>query len=600
MINLKRKIAGIVLAVTMAVTVSPITAAAMEKDTSDSVISVPVIEQDAFDSVVSGQAVEKDTSDIEISTPAKEKVSSDSVITGTFGKYNIEYKYSDSFFAKDPKEYDPHMATMSMNLAFASTNYVKNGDYSNGAKNVKDILSNIGFGNGENKEVFVNDGYTNKPTEDSIGCAIASKEINVGNDTTRAISITIRSGEYGKEWASNVTLGTDGEAKGFADSADKVMNCFDEFVNKYPEIKGDIDSGKVAFWVQGFSRGGAVANLTAKRLIDRYQDNNDKVYAYCLEAPQGGVASAEVSGKDYRSIHNVINKDDPVPYVAPTEMGFKRYGVDHYVNDDSSDKDNLRTNSVFGNNQADNDIDMKLSSDRLSRVEDEVRKIVNNGNIDEYKPFTITGKKLKVSLKNLLNPVSFEDTDNKDTSGCIKNILGLVANKVGRENYANKGVQDAAARLMQYLNSDVELRGFLNDIDKTDLAIKVGIHTFTNTSSDDKTWGMVKDMFYDLISGKEKEDGYKLELTEATRNNLIEGLRIHLKNNTKLAERLSAYPGGSGMAIDDIALIAKEVVNSVEDVDSLLTFGMNACGLINNHTMVQTLAWLRTADSWYM
>ncbi len=587
MVKLNRLVAGIVLAASLIATATPTTSMAMEQE----VTKQEVTEQESTEQEVT----EKDNTEKD----SKEQKSKDQVITGTYGDKNVNYKYSDSFFANDPKVYDTHMATMSMNMTYASCTYIKGNDYSDGAKTVKDILGTIGFGDGSDKEVFVNDGYTNKPTTDSIGCAIASKEINVGNDTKRAISITIRSANYENEWASNVTLGTNGEAKGFSDSADKVVKSLDEYLSKYPEVKEDVDNGNTAFWIQGFSRGGAVANLTAKRLIDRYQEKNDKVFAYCIEAPQGGVESAEISGKDYSSIHNIINKDDLVPYVAPTEMGFKRYGVDHYLNDESSNPDNLRTNSIFKNNKADNDIDLTVSQDRLDKVKEEVKKLVGNGNTKDYMPFTVTGKKLNISLKNITSPVSISDTDGVSTSGCIQNFLDLVSKKIGRDGYVNKGVQDASVRLMQYLNSGSELRNLINDIDKKDLAIKVGAYTFVNTSGSDKTWGMLKDMFSDWISGREKEDGYKIELTEATRNNLIEGLRIHLKNDSKLRERLSGYEGGSDKALDDIALIAKEVVNSIDDVDSLLTFGMNVGGMINNHTMLQTLAWLRTSDSWY-
>ena len=59
----------------------------------------------------------------------------------------------------------------------------------------------------------------------------------------------------------------------------------------------------------------------------------NEVVAYCMEAPQGGVQSAEHPDRDYRPIHNVINVDDLVPYVAPSAYGFKRYGVDHYAFD---------------------------------------------------------------------------------------------------------------------------------------------------------------------------------------------------------------------------------------------------------------------------
>ena len=38
-----------------------------------------------------------------------------------------------------------------------------------------------------------------------------------------------------------------------------------------------------------------------------------------------------IRGSNYACIHSVINRADVVPRVAPVSMGFKRYGVDHYI-----------------------------------------------------------------------------------------------------------------------------------------------------------------------------------------------------------------------------------------------------------------------------
>ena len=248
--------------------------------------------------------------------------------------YDLMFRYSDGLFEENPFGYNAHMATMSDILAEASTTYVKNGDYSNGAKSVKEVLEQCGFENREESE-----SYTVKPTADSIACAFGSKDIETADGEITVILITIRSAGYEAEWASNVTLGDEGEAKGFADSADQVVRYLDEYLDKHPALREAAEAGKASFWLQGFSRGGAVANLTAKRLIDEYQTTGDKFYAYTMEAPQGGIASAEKADRDYSCNHNVVNKDDLVPFVAPSDMGFKRYGVDHYVNDTTFNTD---------------------------------------------------------------------------------------------------------------------------------------------------------------------------------------------------------------------------------------------------------------------
>ena len=187
-----------------------------------------------------------------------------------------DFTYSDYFFDADPKAYDPSLATMSCVMTDASSTYKEWNNYSNGAKTVSDVLGMIGSG-----DIFVNDDYKAKPTADSVGCVIASKKASLGGrKDAYIISVTIRSAEYEKEWVSNVTLGKSGEAKGFSDSAAKVKKCIDEYISSREELKKAVADGKAAIWFQGFSRGGAVANLTAKRCIDDYIKASVFAYQY--------------------------------------------------------------------------------------------------------------------------------------------------------------------------------------------------------------------------------------------------------------------------------------------------------------------------------
>ena len=187
------------------------------------------------------------------------------IISGVYQRdgFNIDFKYSDGFFETEPKQYNPHIATMSCNLANASTTVESGSDYSKGPKTIKDLLTLMGF-----EDLYASPAYTQEPTPDTVACAIGSKTVETEQGTKKVISITVRSANYEKEWASNVTIGTEGEAEGFAKAADQVT----KEVNQYLEDNGlteDAANGNVVFWLSGFSRGGATANLTAKRLIDQ-------------------------------------------------------------------------------------------------------------------------------------------------------------------------------------------------------------------------------------------------------------------------------------------------------------------------------------------
>ena len=253
------------------------------------------------------------------------------------------YFYSDGYFADTPHIYNPSLATMSLALANVASNAAKtetdynipSGTYSNLFRHAKQLLSDIGI---KDEDIYVNNGFDKKPTIDTIGMIMGSKEISIDGETYILIPIAVRGNDYGAEWASNFTLTESGEAYGFANAAAMVLEQIQNYIstNTSFDITSALNEGRVKFWLVGFSRGSAVANITSKRLTDVYGEAGNSIYAYCFEVPKGGTDAAELNEEwtyngVYANIHNIINRNDPITYVAPEQMGFKRYGVDHYV-----------------------------------------------------------------------------------------------------------------------------------------------------------------------------------------------------------------------------------------------------------------------------
>ena len=242
------------------------------------------------------------------------------------------FYYSDGFFAGDTNTYNPQLATASMCLAGAagySNEYGKDdrtggmsSDYLDKSQNFRQFVSDIGC---KDEDIFVNNFNVMKPDADTIGVGIASKPIF---GTKTLVIIGVRGMGYEKEWISNMSLGASGEAAGWSSAATQVMAELDAYLTR----KGiDGTSENTIFWIAGYSRAGATSNLTAKRIVDKYDNNGTHTFAYPLEAPKGGVASEKVDGNNYNCIHNVVNQNDIVPWTGTTEMGFIRYGVDHYI-----------------------------------------------------------------------------------------------------------------------------------------------------------------------------------------------------------------------------------------------------------------------------
>ncbi len=225
--------------------------------------------------------------------------------------------YSDGYFMQDAHIYNEHLASMSLSLAMAAfnSNY---GAWNTRSRNIKRLYEDLDF-----QDIRTNDGYDVQPTRNTIGIAMAHRKLE---DGSTLIAVALRGTNYDSEWASNVTIGTSGEAKGFLDATDQTMDMIVTYLNSHL-----LNPSDVKFWVTGYSRTGAVSNMVAKKLIDAYNSDGSRVYAYCNAPANGGTESELVEGNDYSGIHNIINATDIVPWVATYEMGFIRYGTDHNV-----------------------------------------------------------------------------------------------------------------------------------------------------------------------------------------------------------------------------------------------------------------------------
>lgn len=244
------------------------------------------------------------------------------------GNLEAKYFYTDGYFAESPTVYNEHMATTSVNLTLASSaSELGEREYTQeiASENLTKFMRDLGYSEMQinyTKPAYYGD---NASPLSTIGYVISSKKVNLNDSEHTIVSMTVRSAEYADEWASNVTLGDGtGEAEGFSDAATQVF----EAIQNYLDDK-NIDTNTVKFWITGYSRGGATANIVSKRLTDIY--GGEKVYGYTFEAPRGGVKTEIKLGESYLNIHNIINKADLVTYVGPVEMGFVRYGHDVYV-----------------------------------------------------------------------------------------------------------------------------------------------------------------------------------------------------------------------------------------------------------------------------
>ena len=215
--------------------------------------------------------------------------------------FTWEFPYSDEFFTTPPDRFSPAFACGSLGLAsstFRSTNGTLDPQY-------EVYLTEAGFHD------LYSFGY-DKPTEtNSLSGVIGRKQIG---DFTVIAAAACGQG-YEKEWGGNLQVGAGDVHEGFSLAA----RIFEKNLKKY--VRDNKIKGKKKLWLAGYSRAGAVANLTAADMIasGEYED----VYAYLFGVPANTKHPEPLTG-----IYNILGQYDPVPQVPFDAWGFKRYGTD--------------------------------------------------------------------------------------------------------------------------------------------------------------------------------------------------------------------------------------------------------------------------------
>ena len=248
--------------------------------------------------------------------------------TYTDGDLTDIYYYTDEVFYGSAFEYNEHLATMSMILASASiSSQEADADYGIKSQNLSYLLREWDF-----QGFAVNDYYTQRPGEQTMGVGMAYKVIGEGEDAFTLLAIVPRSAGYQKEWAGNFTVGTDGLHEGFATGRDIIL----EFAGKYVEEHGDNFVGDVKIWTVGYSRGAGVANLLAAYLDDHCDlvgngVKKENIFAYTFGTPSNVQYETEEEKaaleSNYLNIHNRYSEYDIVTYAPFKDWNFTYYGT---------------------------------------------------------------------------------------------------------------------------------------------------------------------------------------------------------------------------------------------------------------------------------
>ena len=537
------------------------------------------------------------------------------------------FYYSDGFFAEDNYVYNTHLATTSLNMAMSAF-YANeggsgpSGNYGIKSQNIGQFLMDIGC---EKQNIYMNGFNKTRPQTDSIGVTIGQKKLKTadGKETNRIlVPIAIRGANYEKEWASNVTLGSQrengGEAKGFSTAAQIVKSEVDQYIENYG-LKKAVEEGRVDFWISGYSRAGATTNLTARRLVDSYsprKGSGNRVFAYCNEAPQGGWESAKTAGNNYDCIHSVINKTDLVPRVAPSFMGFKRYGVDHFIPGTAAGASNgVSDNTEYAVGSASY---QSLKPRMMNQL-----KILNPyiKFDDSFQGYGLNTAILKAATHTLsVNPVNWIKASYHYGAATLR---------------AAKGYQAVITKLPKPLSMDAYLDDFFkylgewSGVTRDSYMAPTQINSIENAARNmmamafDSTFeelNLFKDSvvalwggtthFYDLLfliyGGLSSYHKMSEEHRLVIANQLIDWI-----DSTKVLNKLNLKPEEADrMKKKDLPTLCRFLLTflsrdydkgtyGTDGMEQILTFAANVGNIMSNHFPEVNLAWLRVQDSLY-
>ncbi|SFR71765.1 cellulose binding domain-containing protein [Anaeromicropila populeti] len=156
---------------------------------------------------------------------------------------------------------------------------------------------------------------------------IGHRKVTYNGVTKEVVAVVVRgTNSTLAEWASNFDVGdtstyttssdwaVKANHKGFDIAATRILKYLTTYLAAYVN-----SSVTKAIWVTGHSRGAAISNILGARLVDK----GYTTFAYTYAAPNTTTAA---TAKNYKSIFNIMNSDDFVPYLPMTAWGFTRYG----------------------------------------------------------------------------------------------------------------------------------------------------------------------------------------------------------------------------------------------------------------------------------
>ncbi|MBQ6147499.1 hypothetical protein IJI70_01480 [Candidatus Saccharibacteria bacterium] len=274
------------------------------------------------------------------------------------------------------------------------------------------------------------------------------------------------------EWLSNFNVGTSGDHAGFNESAGYIKERLDEYI--YTNHLSDYK-----IWMVGYSRGGAVVDLVAKKINENILDYDmkaDDFYVYTFGAPRASAAETQ-----YSNIHDVKDGNDLLlGYVFPEVWGFYNTGV--YEEIHSADLE-ITTSMIDISDLADSSRAMNLLSSNEGVVE-KVETMNGREFMDKWMQFVTENgltreyfdTEVKEPLSAIMKAYQMRTLDTQsDLLNFIKNTEGGMAGMVATNAFMDlltggygSSMEEALDNFPPYIDLVKILRGTAAEADVDD------------------------------------------------------------------------------------------------------------------------------------
>jgi len=249
------------------------------------------------------------------------------------------FRYSDAWFAAPSTQYNHELARMSLALQMSSWTAAAaaNADNENSPKldgtgrtraaaYLHQFYKDIGF----TPLRYYRYDTPLADEADEAAWAMAEKRVTLDGKACVILSVTMRGGIYGGEWVSNGNVGNTDAHAGFKAAAQQVLGEVTKQIDAYPE------NLRVKLWINGYSRSGAVGNLLAGALDKGIAAGSsrlakDDLFCYNFAVPLC-TKDKKANTDTFNNIFNIINPVDVINIAPFRGWGFRRYGVEMFLN----------------------------------------------------------------------------------------------------------------------------------------------------------------------------------------------------------------------------------------------------------------------------